>query len=432
VIERPWEDDFAKARNEVLGECEDAWWVLSIDADERVVPVDVDALRQRLATAVDDPGGISIPLRDVDGKDRRVSTDAMRRVFPSSGRFVGRIHETPMQANGTSYNWMLDEGVELIHLGYRQEVLAARDKGRRNVAIARAQLADTGDGVGRYQLARSLRIGNSGPVLEPEPLRLYRELESAANGDSNDLNPRAVTDVLVTLGRHHAALGELDLAWGLAERALVLSPNDRPALALHADTGTRLGLFREVVTREWGEADLAFDAYDRPWVGAEHVVSVAKAHLGLEDVDAARELVLELLATPIPYGFEGWLDLVSLVAIVAPERADELLLDSAVQARDGGASSAVVRTFHPEDAAEFATRVALTTGRDGDGTELKASVALAAAVVADRSDLVEDLLEAGIVPFAYVLRMASHARSTGRSEIAAALQATSGGPLSGF
>lgn len=61
VLEVPWRDDFAAARNHVLGACRGRW-VLILDADERLARPDWQALRAWVQAHRDDPAAPAVRL----------------------------------------------------------------------------------------------------------------------------------------------------------------------------------------------------------------------------------------------------------------------------------------------------------------------------------------------------------------------------------
>ena len=67
VFEVPWTGDFAAARNAVLDRCRDAWFVLQVDADERVVCDDPEMVRRRLAADAGDAPLFRVRIDNVIG-----------------------------------------------------------------------------------------------------------------------------------------------------------------------------------------------------------------------------------------------------------------------------------------------------------------------------------------------------------------------------
>ena len=99
VIEVPWTDDFAAARNAALAACRHDW-VLSVDADERAEG-DPDAVRELLAgtSAV----AVSVAFR-IEGPNPRgpMGHRAVRLFRRTQGRWRGRVHEEVVAPDGTA------------------------------------------------------------------------------------------------------------------------------------------------------------------------------------------------------------------------------------------------------------------------------------------------------------------------------------------
>jgi len=201
VVQGYWDDDFARARNAAL-ESTGAPWVLSIDADERVVlgPNGVDGLRRALADPVD---GFSVWIRSVGpgstsadtaglGLGTAVEHQHQRLIRPAAVRWHRPVHEVPIRHDGTEARLGdLDrEVLRIEHLGYVSAELV-RIKGLRNVAIAQAEVD---------------------------------RLATTAHPD-----PAAVVKAALDLGRSCQAAGRLQQAVDAFETVRHLVPGSRPA-----------------------------------------------------------------------------------------------------------------------------------------------------------------------------------------------------------
>lgn len=166
LVDFPWTDDFAEARNiglrHVHGE-----WVLYLDADERlVVPPGPEAARRELlkllAACPDGRHPVAAAMfwfQDLDSTGRVAPGEAhMTRLVKNhpSLRFERRIHEQPKIACGTVA--ALDpQHLYIQHMGYTPQVWSARGKTSRNEHLCRMMLADDPtDAETAYYLGRDL------------------------------------------------------------------------------------------------------------------------------------------------------------------------------------------------------------------------------------------------------------------------------------
>lgn len=421
VSEIVWRDDFAWARNQAIERCRDAWFVLIVDADERVSAEDPVAFRRLLAAAVDDEAGFKLAYED-RLEDGVVPGQHAPRVFPATAVWVGKLHETPRQPDGDILDWTIVDEVTLGHLGYRPDIVAARDKGARNVALGRVQYKADPNAINAYQLSRSLQVAHPGVQLVPEAVELLLEVVEASRAGESGMDARARADTHTMLARHHLASDEPTLAVSHARDALAIAPDDPPSLAVHAQAAVAVGAFEEALEVAARAEDDQLGAVEQPHIGLQRQVALAKAHLGLEDLEGARDPILRGLALPPPNLYDEWDDLVALVALVAPEDADDRLRPWALSVTNPGLLKAIVRTFHPEDAAEFAVDVVRRLPPGDRALGDRAMLALAAVIVADRADLAEALLATGYVPPTLIESMAEKALEGGHDTVAAVLR----------
>ncbi|MFN8080939.1 MAG: glycosyltransferase family 2 protein [Kineosporiaceae bacterium] len=166
-----WDDDFSRARNAAL-ELARAEWILVVDGDDRLVG-NGPALRAYLsgdtgafpgappARAID---FIQLRVLNVSASDEeRHSLLSLRIARRDRVRWHGRVHEMLQvhgNAPGTGRTLLLAPQVlHIRHSGYNDEALR-REKGKRNLALAQAQVDDlvTGlDGSGEQDPAAASR-----------------------------------------------------------------------------------------------------------------------------------------------------------------------------------------------------------------------------------------------------------------------------------
>lgn len=187
VVEVPWEDHFAKARNAVLEHCSGDW-VLWVDADEEWVG-DGEALHTELAHAgsVD---GLLVTISNVEGNgtDLRTHHPAVR-VFRRGLSWVGRIHEQVAPPGG---GWACTKPCtsgSIAHYGYLEEVVDKKRKLERNLHLASLGLQEAR---GATELASChLDVGRSLYALKRYDEALSH-LEAAAEGPQPVVARRAM------------------------------------------------------------------------------------------------------------------------------------------------------------------------------------------------------------------------------------------------
>src|SRR5579872_624171 len=147
IREIPWEDDFSKARNVAL-EMATKRWIFVLDADERLAPRSKEfliSLRARQAYLT----GLWTRCYNFteDYKGTGAMSNALVRIFPNHERIRYRnpIHEfVALDKNEAGVPALLS-GVEIIHLGYRDDVMRERKKHERNLGLAKTALRENPD-----------------------------------------------------------------------------------------------------------------------------------------------------------------------------------------------------------------------------------------------------------------------------------------------
>ncbi|MDQ2680792.1 MAG: glycosyltransferase [Candidatus Eremiobacteraeota bacterium] len=140
IEQRDWRNDFAWARNEAIAMATRRW-ILMLDADEELLP---DS-RSSLITLKNTPGYLTgLWLRCQNKADDYAGTGEMShlliRIFPNNEkiRYRGTIHEFPATIDSPTGIGAVPSGVRILHHGYLKEVVAARNKGARNLEIVQA------------------------------------------------------------------------------------------------------------------------------------------------------------------------------------------------------------------------------------------------------------------------------------------------------
>ena len=153
LIDFPWIDDFAAARNAVMDRCSGVWY-FSIDADEWMdsnFQELVDFYRARKTKFQYNFGGVQIRnymSKNGESADRYSDFFGIRMMRLSTGiRYVGCIHEHWLnEEGGRSLSAMTFGRTLLHHDGYLYETKAAeRAKYERNISLLKKKLEEDPD-----------------------------------------------------------------------------------------------------------------------------------------------------------------------------------------------------------------------------------------------------------------------------------------------
>jgi len=142
-----WNDSFSDARNHSLALCEREWALL-LDADERLMPEDIQKLRDLTASSDADGAHFKVLNYLGDSPGHQYTLHNALRLLRNSGeyRFAGDIHEQIVRADGapvTGHFALTD--IRLVHLGYLDGVTALKDKRSRNLALLERALQEKPD-----------------------------------------------------------------------------------------------------------------------------------------------------------------------------------------------------------------------------------------------------------------------------------------------
>ncbi|GLY51753.1 glycosyltransferase [Lentzea sp. NBRC 102530] len=144
LVRVPWPGSFAQVRNLAV-EAVGTGWVVFLDADEWMTERTARELRDCLDSVADLEGlpGLVFAPRVFD-VDREVFEDTIPRVLRAEGhvRFRGAVHEYPV-VRGDRDEPVGVVGLDLVfhHDGYRRDVVEAKGKRQRNLALLRAARA---------------------------------------------------------------------------------------------------------------------------------------------------------------------------------------------------------------------------------------------------------------------------------------------------
>ncbi|MDW5597020.1 glycosyltransferase [Conexibacter stalactiti] len=146
VLEREWTGSFADARNVAL-DAATSDWLFVLDADEMLVPDDVERLRALLGQTWREAFYLTETNYTGELEDGTATNHSTMRIFQARPeyRFHGRLHEQITHTFPTHIpERFAITPVRLDHFGYLGAVRDAKEKSRRNIALLERQ-RDEGD-----------------------------------------------------------------------------------------------------------------------------------------------------------------------------------------------------------------------------------------------------------------------------------------------
>jgi hypothetical protein len=268
VARAVWSDDFAAARNAA----QVGWsaeWVLSIDADERLV-----AERKELLALLSRTDADILRVEIDNAHDEVAYTHRSCRLYrPETTVWSGRVHEQPIGRTGPAKVGIAPRAaLTLTHLGYAEPAMRAA-KSMRNADLAEAVLAT---------------LTTQGGVADPAVVaRTLLDLGRSLVGAGRR---QAAVDTFETLREHFAGtpewlqatdfLARVVLAAGLDDVCLVLSEQLRAAGA----RASYCDWLAAQALAQLGEVERAWRLLE----GVSEVIDTADRHY---DPAALRELV---------------------------------------------------------------------------------------------------------------------------------------------
>lgn len=154
IFEQPWNGDFSQARNESLRHCRGEW-VLYLDADERLLPAQGDAILSLLRDA--SVSAYNVIVRNTITLPTGTSVQRMPypRLFRKSPGvcFEGRVHEQLAGSIEARGGMIRPCGIVIEHLGYNQGFDLLKKKADRNLQLLLE--SNRGDGYASYQVGNT-------------------------------------------------------------------------------------------------------------------------------------------------------------------------------------------------------------------------------------------------------------------------------------
>ena len=147
VVDHPWRDDFADARNRALAESTGDW-VLVLDCDERLAPGAGAVIRKAISSGGFDLG--MMPLFNATRSDataEEILSGAARTDAPTllprllrrdpDLKWEGRVHESVTEWLALGGKTVVEVSASILHLGNASDIVEAKDKLNRNLHLLR-------------------------------------------------------------------------------------------------------------------------------------------------------------------------------------------------------------------------------------------------------------------------------------------------------
>lgn len=424
VIHRDWRDDFAWARNEGLEAAGDAWWILMVDADDRVVCPDPAGVRSMLATYIGEHEAFAITVenRQAVGTGPMQSSFGSPRIFRAGQfRYLRSIHEVlvdsaTLQPPAPS---RLDE-VTVVHTGYQAEIMAARGKSDRNLEATKRDFDTDPTPKNALEYARALRT--KGGEHERSYEILTDMMAEVGIPDAHAANATNVAYALTVLAEDAIALGKLEEGLKHAGDALALTASDDMAARLYAIAALALNRPGEVLAMEASRAERrAIAPVFRSDVARAALLSlVAEAHARTGDAPAALAVALESLRlAPEYFQVTAWPPIVAALSALPRDACEAALVELALADTSGEILPILVATQPPAATARLCGTYCERGGQHPEAIR----VGLVAALLTGQSDTFEALAaHAGRLDAVVVERIAARASARDRQDLADLLQ----------
>ena len=236
--EMVWEDDFAKARNESIrhASCD---WILWMDADERLLPESIPALK-KLLKSVRRATLYNIHIQNLKEDGQTFILSKSHRLFSNHFglKFTGRIHEQVSPSAKNLGGVEHDSTVMLYHLGYGFSDHRKDLKSRRNLQLlTRLVQEKPDDAYAHLKLGEEYGLaGNQAQALEHFLIAVKKE---TFNRDMKATLYNVTAEALLKLG-------EVSEARKYADASLALFPRQSAAAYLRYRLADQAG--------DWNEA----------------------------------------------------------------------------------------------------------------------------------------------------------------------------------
>jgi glycosyltransferase involved in cell wall biosynthesis len=242
ILHHPWNNDFSDARNVALAAAR-LPWILSIDADERLL--DPASIHDTLSAAGPNVGGILIEVISYSmsaGGTRESNSTSMVRLFRNNPaiRFEGIIHEQVLESILAQRLEIAQSSLAFLHEGYNLSPQAMREKHLRNISLLNTAIKQKPTHAYAYlhRAKTYLALGNI-PSAEAD---IHHAVEYA--GKESSILPQALCYQSVIACEQQ----NYSLAIETARQALTLIPYQSLAWYVVGESCHALGLHEEAIS----------------------------------------------------------------------------------------------------------------------------------------------------------------------------------------
>jgi tetratricopeptide (TPR) repeat protein len=292
VIEIPWHDDFAEARNVSL-DAASGEWVLCLDADETLPPQSTEKIIKALSGRAD-AYFVRIESR-VDSKAGKIFVNFFPRLFKNLDGvcFEGRVHEQIYPSLERLAARVDVSDIVIKHAGYALSAAALREKAARNADILTREIeADPNQPLVLFHLGEAYSMMEDHAAAADH----YRAALKAGK-----LPHVVLSVVLQNLGSALVRLGQYRKARAVIGRALETDPGLLTAHLVLASAFFGLGKFDRAEREISGYIERATQSSKIPRLTLGHepnipgaLVLLAKCKLARGAVEETKDLLKQV------------------------------------------------------------------------------------------------------------------------------------------